>query len=107
VTWTRPESRKIGVPEDFIVGRTIAQNVVDAETGEVLANANDEITEALLAKLMEAGVEDVKALYINELDRGPYISSTLRIDETADQWAARVAIYRMNAPWRAAHRGCG
>ena len=90
--------KKIGVPEDFIVGRTIAQNVVDAETGEVLANANDEITEALLAKLMEAGVEDVKALYINELDRGPYISSTLRIDETADQWAARVAIYRMMRP---------
>jgi DNA-directed RNA polymerase subunit beta len=90
--------KKIGVPEDFIVGRTVAQNVVDAETGEVLANANDEITEALLAKLMESGVEDLKTLYANELDRGPYISSTLRIDETADQWAARVAIYRMMRP---------
>ncbi len=36
---------KIVVPEDFIVGRTVAQNVVDAETGEILANANEEITE--------------------------------------------------------------
>jgi DNA-directed RNA polymerase subunit beta len=90
--------KKIAVPEDFIVGRAIAQNVVDSETGEILANANDEITESLLAKLMEADVEDLKTLYVNDLDRGPYISSTLRIDETADQWAARVAIYRMMRP---------
>ncbi|HZV55910.1 MAG TPA: DNA-directed RNA polymerase subunit beta [Rhodocyclaceae bacterium] len=90
--------KKIGVPEDFMVGRTVAQNVVDSETGEILANANEEITEALLAKLMDSGVEDLKTLYINDLDRGPYISSTLRIDETADQWASRVAIYRMMRP---------
>jgi DNA-directed RNA polymerase subunit beta len=90
--------KKIAVPEDFLVGRAVAQNVVDSETGEILANANDEITEALLAKLMEAGVEDLKTLYVNDLDRGPYISSTLRVDETADQWAARVAIYRMMRP---------
>jgi DNA-directed RNA polymerase subunit beta len=89
---------KIVVPEDFIVGRTVAQNVVDAETGEILANANEEITESLLAKLMEAGIGELKTLYINDLDRGPYISSTLRIDETADQWASRVAIYRMMRP---------
>jgi len=90
--------KKIAVPEDFIVGRAVAQNVVDAESGEILANANEEITEALLAKLMEAGVEDLRTLYVNDLDRGPYISSTLRVDETADQWAARVAIYRMMRP---------
>jgi DNA-directed RNA polymerase subunit beta len=89
---------KIVVPEDFIVGRTVAQNVVDAETGEILANANEEITESALAKLMEAGIGDLKTLYVNDLDRGPYISSTLRVDETADQWASRVAIYRMMRP---------
>ena len=90
--------KKHAVPEDFLLGRTLAQNVVDAETGEVLANANDEITESLLAKLMEAGIEDLKTLYVNDLDRGAYLSSTLRTDETADQWAARVAIYRMMRP---------
>ncbi|HTY02364.1 MAG TPA: DNA-directed RNA polymerase subunit beta [Rhodocyclaceae bacterium] len=90
--------KKIAVPDDFVVGRTIAQNIVDSGTGEILANANDEITEALLAKLVEAGVEDMRTLYVNDLDRGPYISTTLRIDETADQWAARVAIYRMMRP---------
>jgi DNA-directed RNA polymerase subunit beta len=90
--------RKINVPEEFLIDRIVAQNVVDAETGEILAGANDEITETLLAKLAEAGVNDLKTLYVNDLDRGPYLSSTLRIDETADQWAARVAIYRMMRP---------
>ncbi len=90
--------KKIAVPEDFLIGRTLATNVVDGSTGEVLANANDEITDTLLAKLVDAGITDIKTLFVNDLDRGPYISSTLRADETADQWSARVAIYRMMRP---------
>ncbi|HEX8987269.1 MAG TPA: DNA-directed RNA polymerase subunit beta, partial [Rhodocyclaceae bacterium] len=90
--------KKIYVPDEFVIGRVIGHNVVDPETGEILAQANDEITESLLAKLTESGITDVKTLYVNEIDRGPYISSTLRADETADQWAARVAIYRMMRP---------
>ena len=46
---------------------------------------------ALLAKLREAGVQTVQTIYTNDLDQGPYISQTLRIDETADQLAAQVA----------------
>ncbi|NMG76179.1 DNA-directed RNA polymerase subunit beta [Aromatoleum diolicum] len=90
--------KTISVPDDFLLGRIVARNVVDAETGEIVARANDEITEDLLGKLRDAGVKDLLTLYVNDLDRGPYISQTLRIDETADQWAARVAIYRMMRP---------
>ena len=90
--------RKIPVPEDFVVGRVVAQNIVDKTTGEVLANANDEITEALLAKLVDAGIETLQTLYVNDLDRGGFISQTLRTDETASKQAARVAIYRMMRP---------
>ena len=89
---------KIPVPEDFVVGRVVAQNIVDKDTGEVLANANDEITEALLAKLVEAGIETLQTLYVNDLDRGGFISQTLRTDETASKQAARIAIYRMMRP---------
>jgi len=89
---------RIAVPEDFVIGRALALNVVDTNTGEVLANANDEITDELLAKLNEAGVGKIQSIYTNDLDQGPYISQTLRIDETADQLAAQVAIYRMMRP---------
>ena len=90
--------KQIAVPEDFILGRVVATNVVDKETGEVVANANDEITETLLAKLREAGISSLQTLYTNELDRGAFISNTLRADETATRQAARIAIYRMMRP---------
>ena len=90
--------KRVSVPDDYLLGRMIATNVVDGDTGELIAKANDEITEELLAKLREAKVRDFSTLYINDLDHGGYISSTLRLDETPDQLAARVAIYRMMRP---------
>jgi len=89
---------KIIVPQEFLVGRTLAHNVVDKDSGEIIANANDEITEELLKKLVDANVGKIQTLYTNDLDQGPYISQTLKIDETADQMAAQVAIYRMMRP---------
>ena len=41
--------KKISAPDEFILGRTLAHNVINKETGEIIANANDEITETLLA----------------------------------------------------------
>ena len=89
---------RISVPEDFLIGRVLATNIVDADTGEVVATANEEISESTLNTLRIAGVKTIKTLYTNDLDRGPFISQTLRTDETADQLAARVAIYRMMRP---------
>src|SRR5437867_1620287 len=90
--------KKITAPDDFILGRTLAHNVVASDTGEIIANANEEITETLLAKLREARVGKIQTLFTNDLDQGPYVSQTLRADETADLNAARVAIYRMMRP---------
>ncbi|WP_250534824.1 DNA-directed RNA polymerase subunit beta [Caballeronia sp. AZ10_KS36] len=92
------KTKFISVPEEYLLGRVLAKNVIDPETGEVIANANEEITETVLEKLREAKVKEIQTLYTNDLDQGPYISSTLRIDETADKMAARIAIYRMMRP---------
>jgi DNA-directed RNA polymerase subunit beta len=90
--------KKLVVDNDFLIGRVIAHNIVDKESGEVVAHANDEVTEALLAKFAETKISKFDTLYTNELDHGPYLSQTLRIDDTQDQWTARVAIYRMMRP---------
>jgi DNA-directed RNA polymerase subunit beta len=89
---------RISVPDDFLLGRTLAINVVDTNTGEIVANANDEITDTVLQALREAGIKDIRTLYTNDLDQGPYISSTLRADDIPDQHSARIAIYRMMRP---------
>src|ERR1700712_2491886 len=90
--------KHISVPEDYLLGRVLATNIIDADTGEVVANANDELTEELLGRLREANVSDIQTLYTNDLDQGAYISQTLRTDDTTDQTAARIAIYRMMRP---------
>ncbi|MFW8567306.1 DNA-directed RNA polymerase subunit beta [Orrella sp. 11846] len=89
---------KISVPEDYLIGRVLATKLIDPDTGEVIANANEEITEGLLATIRTAGIKTIQTLFTNDLDRGPYISQTLRTDDTADQLSARVAIYRMMRP---------
>ena len=89
---------RLDVDAESLLGKVLAADVIVPDTGEVLAVANEEITEELLAKFDIHGVQEVHTLYINELDQGGYISNTLRTDETADQQAARVAIYRMMRP---------
>jgi len=90
--------KSLVVPEDYLFGKILAHNIVDKETGELIANANDEITGDLLAKLRDAGVKEFRTLYVNDLDRGPYISNTLRIDSTTTELDAMVEIYRMMRP---------
>ena len=89
---------RIEVPFDVLVGKVLANNVVNPETGEIIARANEEITDDLLAKMDIQDVSEVDVLYTNDLDHGAYISQTLRGDDTADQLSARVAIYRMMRP---------
>ncbi|MBC2732684.1 DNA-directed RNA polymerase subunit beta [Thiobacillus sp.] len=90
--------KKWAVPAEFVVGRVLSHDVVDKNTGELVARANDEITEDLLTKLAEAGVDKFNTLYTNDLDHGAFISQTLRTDDTTDEYAAKVAIYRMMRP---------
>ena len=88
----------VSVPDDFLLGRAVATDIVDPETGEIVMRANDELTEDALVRLREAGISQFRTLYTNDLDAGPFISQTLRLDDSADQISARIAIYRMMRP---------
>ena len=88
----------LAVPDSYIVGHILSHDVVDPKTGELLASANDEINDDILAKLRKAGITNVGTLWVNDLDRGAYLSNTLRIDGTKTQLEALVEIYRMMRP---------
>jgi DNA-directed RNA polymerase subunit beta len=90
--------KKLTVPREYIYGKILSHDVVDTNTGEVLAKANEVLTAASMEKLIEAGITEVKTLYTNDLDRGPYISDTLRIDPAKTRLEALVEIYRMMRP---------
>ncbi len=89
---------RLRVPREYVYGKILAHDVVNTETGEILAKANEVLTAASVEKLIEAGIAEVKTLYTNDLDRGPYISDTLRIDPTKTRLEALVEIYRMMRP---------
>ncbi len=86
------------VPRDYLLGKILSHNIVAQDTGELVAKVNDEITDDLISRLSAAGIEAVDTLFVNDLDRGPYISNAMRIDSTETQLDALVEIYRMMRP---------
>ena len=91
---------KLEVPEEYLIGKVLGHDLIDKETGEAHEEmrANTEITEENLPILLEIRPKEVRFIYTNDLDRGPYISNTIRIDQTSSQLEAQVEIYRMMRP---------
>ena len=90
--------KALSVPDDYLLGRIMSHDVVNPETGEVLALANTEIKPELLASFRASKIDKLRTLYVNDLDKGPYISTTLNIDPTKTRLEALVEIYRMMRP---------
>ena len=86
------------MPIEYLQGKVLAHDIVNTETGEILAKANEILTVPTVGKLIESGITQIRTLFVNDLDRGPYISDTLRIDPTKTRLEALVEIYRMMRP---------
>ncbi|MEK7191543.1 MAG: DNA-directed RNA polymerase subunit beta, partial [Pseudomonadota bacterium] len=89
---------KLSVPATFVIGRALAEDMIHPQTGELLANANDLVSQDILDKLVAAGIPQFKTIYTNDLDQGSYVSDTLRLDPTRDPLEAQIEIYRMMRP---------
>ncbi|MFC0309919.1 DNA-directed RNA polymerase subunit beta [Gallibacterium trehalosifermentans] len=89
---------QVVVPAEYIVGKVVAKDYVNLETGEVICPANAELSLEMLANLSQAGYTTIETLFTNDLDHGPYISETLRVDPSNDRLSALVEIYRMMRP---------
>jgi len=90
--------QSLRVPSEYLIGKILARDLRDPQTGELLAQANDELTLEKLEKIQAAGITEFPTLYINDVNRGPYLANTLRADPTRSQWEAQVEIYRMMRP---------
>lgn len=89
---------ELEIPAEYLLGKIYAKTHISEETGEVVINANDEVTLENLLELRELGTEVFETLYINELDHGSYISDTIKIDPSTNRLEALVEIYRMMRP---------
>ncbi|MFM8443134.1 MAG: DNA-directed RNA polymerase subunit beta [Methylococcus sp.] len=89
---------QLEVPQDYLLGKILAKNIIASDTGELIAKVNDEVTEDLIGRLDAVGINAIDTLFVNDLDRGPYISNAMKIDSTETQLDALVEIYRMMRP---------
>ena len=94
----KADLKVLDVPEEYLLGKMLAKDIIDESTGEVLVECNAAITSELLQILVEANVGKIEVIYTNELDCGPFISDTMIADPTSNQLEALVEIYRMMRP---------
>ncbi len=89
---------KLSVPNEYLLDQVTAKDLVDQSTGEVAIPCNTVITEEVMEQLAELGSSEFQTIYTNDLDCGPFVSDTLRIDPSRNKLEALVEIYRMMRP---------
>ena len=90
--------KKLAVPREYLLEQITAKDIIDESTGEVAIPCNSIITEEVLEKLFELKVSSFETIYTNDLDCGPFISDTMRVDPSSNKLEALVEIYRMMRP---------
>lgn len=90
--------KQLAVPVEYLLGKVLAQDIIDPASGELVLECNTEITEETLETLAEAKIKKFETLYTNDLDCGPFVSDTLRIDPSSTELEALVELYRMMRP---------
>ena len=93
----KQKNKSLEIDFDNFIDQTVAEDIIDKESGEVLVTANTKLDKTTLKKLIESDFS-FKILYINSIDSGSYIADTLRNDPSTNRLEALVDIYRMLRP---------
>ncbi len=89
---------RLPIDAEELVGKVSANDIIDPETGEVLLECNEEVTEEKLEALRETGIEQFDVLFIDDLNVGGYLRDTLMADKVRTQEDAILEIYRRLRP---------
>ena len=81
-----------------LLGRYVAEDLVNEETGEIYAEAGEELAEARLAALEEAGHRPRCRRWRSISPNGPWIRNTLAVDKNTNRDDALIDIYRVMRP---------
>ncbi len=90
--------KELLVQDEDLYGRYIADELVNGTTGEIYAEAGDEIDEKVLAQLKDAGFATLNLLDIDYINTGAYIRNTLKADKADSYEQALIEIYRVMRP---------
>ncbi|WP_395672213.1 DNA-directed RNA polymerase subunit beta [Phenylobacterium sp.] len=83
---------------EALTGKYLARDLVNFETGEIYAEAGDELDPTLLTSLEEQGFATLEVLDIDDVTVGAYVRNTLRVDKNTAREDALFDIYRVMRP---------
>ena len=96
------------VPFDHIIGKFVAEDIINEETGAIYVEAGDELTWEIdkngevsggtLKELLDASITDIPVLDIDNVNVGPYIRNTMASDKNISRDTALMDIYRVMRP---------
>ncbi len=93
---------RLEVPRRYLVDQVTATSYMDASTGEAFLHCNHILTEKDVDDLIEAGVDVLETLHVNELNKGSYIADTIRREPDHERNNGRirslVEIYNVMRP---------
>ena len=91
------KTKRVLVARNDLLGRFVAVDMFDPETGEIFAEAGEELIEAKLALLEEKGIDELPTLAVDQ-GNGPWIRNTLAVDKNSNREDALIDIYRVMRP---------
>ncbi len=90
--------KALRMTDEDLYGHYLAGDMINLETGEIYAEAGDELNEKLLALLIEVGNNEITVLDIDHVNTGAYIRNTLAVDKNESREDALFDIYRVMRP---------
>jgi len=87
---------ELEIPPKYIYGKVLAEDI--SKDGEVVIACNTKIDKDILAKIKKIGVTSFKTIYTNDVNKGSYISDTMRDFPISNQLDAIKDIYSRMRP---------
>ncbi len=84
----------VPIREEDLIGKVSAYDIVDMNTGRILIECNEEITQENLSAVLGHGIDEMEILFIDNLLVGSFLRDTLLVDKIASTEEAVVEIYR-------------
>jgi DNA-directed RNA polymerase subunit beta len=90
--------KEIEVTPEDLEGKILAKPLIDESTGEIIADANGELTKDIVIRAMEAGIDSFALIFFDGLSVGPYLRNTLLVDKVNNKEESLIKIYQHLRP---------
>jgi len=90
--------KELEISNEELIGKFISEDIVNLDTGEIFAEAGEEITEELIALFELEKIKSIPILVIDNINSSPFLRNTLALDKSIDKETALFEIYKILRP---------